>query len=153
MRILGDYHTHSTYSRNNHGKSTVLENAEVAKQKGLKEIAITDHGYSHRFYGVDKSKVLDLKKEIEIAKEKTGINVLYGIESNLTSLKGDVDLLPYLQADMDLVLMGYHKMVQPVSIKDDFSFFLSTCVRIKFWIFLNNCRNLLNSWFIVYIIS
>ena len=38
MRILGDYHTHTTYT---HGKSTVEENVEQAELLGLKEIAIT----------------------------------------------------------------------------------------------------------------
>ena len=42
MYLTADYHTHTPYS---HGKNTVLENAVAAKAKGLKEIAITDHGY------------------------------------------------------------------------------------------------------------
>ena len=39
MLLTADYHTHTPYS---HGKNTILENAAVAKAKGLKEIAITD---------------------------------------------------------------------------------------------------------------
>ena len=37
MILTADYHTHTTYS---HGKGTVSENAAVAEEKGLKEIAI-----------------------------------------------------------------------------------------------------------------
>ena len=55
MILLGDYHTHTKYSRHNHGKGSVLENASVASNKGLKQIAITDHGFSHRLYGVRRS--------------------------------------------------------------------------------------------------
>ena len=40
--MIADYHTHTVYS---HGTGSVLENALIAKEKGLKEIAITDHGF------------------------------------------------------------------------------------------------------------
>ena len=30
MILFGDYHTHTKYSRHNHGKGTILENASVA---------------------------------------------------------------------------------------------------------------------------
>lgn len=43
--ILADLHTHSTFSA--HAYSTIKENIEIAKEKGLKYIAITDH-----FYGI-----------------------------------------------------------------------------------------------------
>ena len=42
MLLTGDYHTHTIYS---HGKGTVLENVMRAKEVGLQEIAITDHGF------------------------------------------------------------------------------------------------------------
>ena len=49
MKILGDYHTHTTFS---HGKGKVLDNALSAKEKGLAEIAIADHGFGHLLYGM-----------------------------------------------------------------------------------------------------
>jgi len=39
MLLTGDYHTHTIYS---HGKETVLENAERAKQLGIKQLGISD---------------------------------------------------------------------------------------------------------------
>ena len=42
MKLLGDYHTHTTYT---HGKSTIEENVRQAENLGLKEIAITEHSY------------------------------------------------------------------------------------------------------------
>ena len=54
MNFLGDYHTHTIYSRKKfipyyHAKGTIEENILEAKKVGLKEIAITDHGFNHAF--------------------------------------------------------------------------------------------------------
>lgn len=111
MRLLGDYHTHTIFSRNNHGKSTIKENCEAAKKIGLKQLAITDHGYSHVFYGVKKSET---DKIIEEIKQETNdeIKVLYGIEANILNFNGDTDLDKDKTREMDLVLMGYHSMAR-----------------------------------------
>ena len=54
MLLTGDYHTHTVYS---HGKGTVLENAMQAKALGLKEIAITDHGFEQLAFGIKNKKM------------------------------------------------------------------------------------------------
>ena len=89
MILTGDYHTHTPYS---HGKNTVLENTIAAKKLGLKEIAITDHGFNHLLFGLKRSRLGDLRAEIEEAKRLTGLNVLMGMESNLISLDGQTDM-------------------------------------------------------------
>ena len=91
MRLLGDYHTHTIFSRSNHGKSTIKENSDFAKTKNLKEIAITDHGYGHLFYGVDKKNIDKIKQEINENSDEN-LKVLYGIESNLLNFNGDIDI-------------------------------------------------------------
>ena len=53
MILTGDYHTHTVFS---HGKGTILENANEAKKIGLKEIAITDHGYGHHAFGIKQKQ-------------------------------------------------------------------------------------------------
>ena len=40
-KMTFDYHTHTIFS---HGKGTIADNVEAARSKGLKGIAITDHG-------------------------------------------------------------------------------------------------------------
>jgi putative hydrolase len=87
--IFGDYHTHTPYS---HGKGTILENAMIAKQKGLKEIAITDHGFNHKLYGSNRNDLLTMRDECVEAEKLTGVKVLLGVEANFISNKGEIDL-------------------------------------------------------------
>ena len=118
MKLLGDYHTHTVYSRHNHGKGTVLENARVAAQKGLYELAITEHGFSHSRFGLKRKNIDSLRADIKKAKRETGVNILYGIEANLIGMDGTIDLKREEESQMDLVLMGFHKMAYSKSISD-----------------------------------
>ena len=55
MELTGDYHTHTIFS---HGKGTILENALSAKEVGLKEIGISDHGFAHTAFGIKRRNVI-----------------------------------------------------------------------------------------------
>ena len=66
MILLGDYHTHTVFS---HGKGTIEENVKVAQKKGLKEIAIADHGFQHRLYNIKRRDVPLMRKQIEDLKQ------------------------------------------------------------------------------------
>jgi len=71
MLLYGDYHTHTRYS---HGKGSVKDNAQAAYEKGLKEIAITDHGFGHIFFGVKRKKIDEIRQKItEAEKSKSTI--------------------------------------------------------------------------------
>ena len=118
MLLYGDYHTHTTYSRHKHGKGSVLENASVAADKGLKEIAITEHSFNHWAFGLRRKNIPQLQEDILNAKEVTGVNVLFGIEANLISLDGDIDIKEMDYEFLDVLLMGYHKAVSTVTFKD-----------------------------------
>ena len=118
MLLYGDYHTHTTYSRHKHGKGSVLENASVAADKGLKEIAITEHGFNHWAFGLRRKNIPQLQEDILNAKEVTGVNVLFGIEANLISIDGDIDIKEMDYEFLDVLLMGYHKAVSTVTFKD-----------------------------------
>lgn len=118
MILFGDYHTHTTYSRNNHGKGTVLENASVAADKGLKQIAITDHGFNHEFFGIKRKQIPSLQEDILNAKEITGVDILLGVESNIISLDGDIDIKEEDYQFLDILLMGFHRMVHCKSFRD-----------------------------------
>ena len=52
-RMIYDHHTHTVYS---HGKGSIEDNVKVALSKGLKSVAITDHGPGHLTYGLKMSR-------------------------------------------------------------------------------------------------
>ena len=105
MVLTADYHTHTPFS---HGKNTVLENAVMAKEMGLKEIAITDHGYTHIVFGLRRRKIKKYRAQCEEATEKTGVKVLVGIEANILGEEGYSDLTESDFEDFDVYLCGAH---------------------------------------------
>lgn len=109
MRIYGDYHVHTKYS---HGKNTVLEMAVKAKELGLSEIAIADHGYGHWLYGMRRRDFDKMKADAAAASKQTGVNVLVGVESNIASCDGDLDLSKDEQGKFDIVLCGVHRAIR-----------------------------------------
>ena len=108
MILTADYHTHTVYS---HGKGKIIENALVAKEKGLKQIGISDHGFAHPAFGLTKRKIPNMRIECDDATEKTGVKVLLGIESNIIGTDGKVDLKSKMYDDFDIFLAGIHKFV------------------------------------------
>ncbi|MFQ6752382.1 MAG: PHP domain-containing protein [Clostridia bacterium] len=122
MAILADYHTHSKYSRNNHGKSTIEDNVRVAYEKGLRQIAITDHGFNQKRFGIRRKDIPQVKQDIEDAKERYPIDVLLGVEANLISSKGDIDILPEDYEHLDIVLCGFHRIVKSTSRREQLGF-------------------------------
>ena len=108
MILSSDYHTHTVFS---HGKGTILENAKVAKDKGLTEIAITDHGYAHHAFGIKQKEIPLMKKLCKEATKETGVNVLLGVESNILGLSGKTDMKEKDYEHMDIYLAGIHKFI------------------------------------------
>lgn len=123
MILFGDYHTHTIYSRHNHGKGTVLDNAKVAQSKGLKEIAITDHGFGHTLYGVRRQDVDNVLHDIKKAEKETGVKILFGVEGNFVDRQGNIDVTADDYAKMDLLLVGHHNFVHANNFSDKFPMF------------------------------
>ncbi len=119
MILTGDYHTHTPYS---HGKNTIEENVAKAKELGLKEIAISDHGFSHLAFGLSRKAVQAYKAECKAAAEKYEINVLVGIESNIRSVSGKADLTEKDYENFDIYLCGTHMLVRYGGFSDTFAF-------------------------------
>ena len=47
MNLIGDFHTHTTYT---HGTSTIEENVRQAENLGLEYLAITEHSYNSIYH-------------------------------------------------------------------------------------------------------
>ena len=108
LRILGDYHTHTTYS---HGKGSIMENVVEARKVGLTELAITDHGPEHFTFGVKRENFKRMRDEIDqINQNSNGVKVLFGVECNIVSGSGIIDIDDNMLEMMDFVIAGFHMM-------------------------------------------
>lgn len=121
-KVFGIYHSHTKYSKFNHGKNTVEEMCDEARRLGLVEYAITDHSFKHVF-GITKKNIKKLREKIDKENEKEGTKILMGLEMNLLSKDGKADF-PEKYADiLDIKLLGMHKAGM-VSFKSFFNFIL-----------------------------
>lgn len=105
-KLLWDLHTHTTYS---HGKGSIEDNVKVAVKKGLKKIAISDHGPGHLTYGIKRAKIKDMRRDIEEIKDRyKEIEILLGVEANVINKSGVLDITEEEMELFDVVLAGYH---------------------------------------------
>ncbi|MCT4606472.1 MAG: PHP domain-containing protein [Marinisporobacter sp.] len=118
MKIFADYHTHTIYS---HGKGTIKENVDMAINKGLREIAISDHGFGHLLFGVKKKNLSKMREEIDKINQLTKkIKVKLGMEANIISRDGKLDIGQDTINQLDMVLAGYHFGALPNNLIDCF---------------------------------
>jgi putative hydrolase len=103
MKLEADLHVHTTAS--GHGYSTIKEIVEAAAQKGLKLVAITDHGLKmpgapHWYHFTNM---------ISLPRVMNGVEVLRGVEANILDLKGNIDMPEKVLTDyLEIVLAGFH---------------------------------------------
>ena len=108
MILTTDYHTHTVYS---HGKGSILDNAVGAKEAGVNNICITDHGFSHPAYGMRRRKLDKMRRECNLASKETGVNVMLGIESNILGVSGKTDVKVSDYDKLDVFLAGIHRFI------------------------------------------
>lgn len=110
MELFGDYHTHTKYSKFNHGKNTILEMVKSAEDLGLKEIAITDHGPRH-LVGMWKRNIKKARREIDEINKTSKVKVLLGMECNFLDFNGKTDYPTKYDEYFDIRLVGFHRAV------------------------------------------
>lgn len=101
-QVLADLHIHTLAS--GHAYSSLEEVCSAAARKGLQLVAVTDHGPSmpggtHSYYF---GNLTVLPERIH------GVRVLAGIEANIISAEGEIDLKPFYLKRLDLVWAGLH---------------------------------------------
>ncbi|HCJ01874.1 MAG TPA: hypothetical protein DHV31_03160 [Clostridiales bacterium] len=119
--FIGDYHTHTKFSD---GKGSVLDNALAAKRMGLREMAVTDHGF--RILTMSFKKYLRAKRCCREAESQTGVKIYAGVEADIVSLKGDVDIREDHIEPIEYIIAGFHKFAFPRSIGDFFKMYFVT---------------------------
>lgn len=101
-----DYHTHTTFS---HGKGSIEDNVKVAAEKGLKGIAISDHGPGHIFYGVKRGDFTIMRAEVDrLNKLYPDIDIYLSVEANVLKTAPYLDLNDREKKMFDFVIAGYH---------------------------------------------
>lgn len=122
IKFFADYHTHTTFT---HGKGTVEENVRAAIDKGLRRIAIAEHGPRHITYGVRKIDEYfdEIARVRDLYSDK--IEVLAGLECNIISLDGKIDVPEKYLDKLDIVLFGSHKFAAYSGFKSALHFYIT----------------------------
>ncbi|ACB85592.1 PHP domain-containing protein [Natranaerobius thermophilus] len=117
VNILSDYHIHTKYS---HGKGTIKENVLAAREKGLKELGINDHGPASLGFGIDgENDLYYMKREINgLNKVFNDISIYLGLEANVIAEDGTLDINDKMLSYLDYLSVGLHLMIRPKTIKD-----------------------------------
>ncbi|GAA0093195.1 phosphatase [Paraclostridium bifermentans] len=102
MNAIIDLHCHTIAS--GHAYSTLKENIDEAKSKGLKYVGVSDHapnmpGSTHPFYFGNLGVI---KEEIN------GVKVLKGIEANIMDFDGNIDIPKDVVGKLDYVIASFH---------------------------------------------
>lgn len=123
MKLVADYHTHTTFS---HGKGGVNDNVEAALKAGLNAVGITDHSIAHFAYGIKKRQLGRYIETIEAARARYGggIEVKSGLELNLTGLDGSADIPKGYK--FDILILGFHKAAVTRNVKTAWTFVTGT---------------------------
>ena len=118
--LTADNHMH-TYRSD--GNQTIEENILEAIKKGLTSIAITDHGpFHHKSARCEFEWQLVNKHELKrLQKKYPEIKLLSGIETNLVSLRGDIDITKEQENAFDIIVMGQHRTPHGLKWWDNFA--------------------------------
>ncbi|TKB11624.1 phosphatase [Desulforhopalus sp. IMCC35007] len=105
MHIEVDSHTHTIAS--GHAYSTLAENIQAAAARGIKLLAITDHGPQmpgapHFWYFMNMRVIPRILH---------GVGILRGIEANIVNIKGELDIDAAIEEQLDIVLGSLHEPI------------------------------------------
>ena len=100
--VLADYHVHTNWS---HGRQTVEQAAERAKELGLEAIAITDHARKGSIW------VPEYASHLETTKKRVSTPLIISVlEVKVLDHDGQIDLNPEWINGLDMVLVAVHNI-------------------------------------------
>lgn len=105
MQIETDTHTHTIAS--GHAYSTLAENVAAAAARGLKLLALTEHGPAMP----GSPHIWFFRNMRVIPRIMNGVGVLRGIEANIINFSGEIDIDISLYEQLDIVLASFHEPV------------------------------------------
>jgi putative hydrolase len=113
-RLIADYHTHTYYS---HGRGSIECNVRQAIARGLARVAITDHGFAQPLMGMTGEKLRQMRRIINGLNRKYAgqIEILLGVEANVVSMDGRIDVPDKYLPLLDVLAVGLHRMVLTMS--------------------------------------
>lgn len=133
MKYYGDYHTHTYYSD---GVSSCRDNVQSAVDKGLQELAFTEHGFANPArFAMTPEKFKRQRLEIDALQKEFGdkIKIYHGIEADILAEDGTIDLTPDQMKDIEVLVMGYHSFAKALSFADWRKIFLPSYLRILYY--------------------
>jgi putative hydrolase len=97
-----DFHVHSTFSD---GASTLAENVQAARERGLRTLCLVDHVRR------DTAWLPDFAAATRPYRQQAGLRVLAGVEAKILDRSGLLDVPPDLDRceGIDLVLIADHQ--------------------------------------------
>ncbi len=128
MKFYGDYHTHT---RRSDGRQSEEQIIVAALGRGLKEVAITDHGPLAAVIGVKNPEVyLQTKERVKnLQPLYPDLTILVGAEANIRDLDGNLDVPSAILDQLDIVIAGLHPYTLPTSFQDGVGIFVQNSLR------------------------
>ncbi len=121
MNIKTDLHCHTLVST--HAYSTIQEYVDKANKLGLEMIAITDHGYGiedspHRWHFSEMHSI--------VPNIIDDVYVLHGVEANIMSHDGKIDISEKILKSLNWVIASYHiHCIEPASLEEHTNAYLN----------------------------
>lgn len=105
-RVIGDFHVHTTVSGD--GMSTLEAMVAVAKSRGYRALAITDHAEG-TVSGVGREALLEQRARIQAMRAELGdsLRLLHGVELNIGA-DGGLDYDAEFRAGFDFCIASIH---------------------------------------------
>ena len=107
MKYQVDTHTHTVAST--HAFSTIHDYLPIAKAKGIKLFATTDHGPDM----ADAPHFWHFVNLHVLPRVVDGVGILRGIEANIKNIDGEIDFPERYESRLDMIMAGFHEPVFP----------------------------------------